>query len=87
MADNLALACVACSLHKAARETAPNPETGKEAPVFNPRTERWENHFRWEGLRVLGLTLTGRATVTALQMNRPMMLAIRAEERLLGRFP
>jgi hypothetical protein len=85
--DNLALACVSCSLHKAAREVAQDPETGRDAPVFNPRRQAWSEHFRWEGVRVIGLTATGRATVTALQMNRPTVLAIRAEEEALGRHP
>ena len=42
---NLALACVTCSLHKAARTTATDPKTGKPASVFNPRTENWSDHF------------------------------------------
>jgi hypothetical protein len=44
-------------------------------------------HFAWEDVRMVGLTSTGRATVAALQMNRPLMEAIRAEEALLGRHP
>lgn len=32
-ADNLALACVACSLYKAARQHALDPETGADAPT------------------------------------------------------
>src|ERR1700752_5332152 len=47
--DNLALACVACSLRKWARQTATDPETGGEVPLFNPRTQAWTDHFRWEG--------------------------------------
>jgi hypothetical protein len=42
---NLALACVSCSLHKAAKQTASDPETGKEAPLFNPRKSPWNLHF------------------------------------------
>ncbi len=34
--DNLALACVSCSLRKAARQTARDPQTGKETILFNP---------------------------------------------------
>ena len=85
--DNLALACVACSLHKSARRVAPDPETGSDAPLFHPRLQQWSEHFRWEGLRVVGLTPTGRATVAALEMNRPTVLAIRAEEIFFQRHP
>ena len=38
-------------------------------------------------MRVVGLTATVTGTVEALKMNRPMMLAIRGEEELLGRHP
>ena len=84
---NLALACVSCSLRKAARQRACDPQTGAEAALFNPRVDRWEEHFRWDGGRILGLTPTGRATVEALKMNRLLILAIRAEETLRGRHP
>jgi hypothetical protein len=85
--DNLALACVGCSLHKAARVTVPDPLTNELIPIFHPRQETWSTHFQWDGVRVEGLTQTGRATLTALKMNRPIMLSIREEEILLGRHP
>jgi hypothetical protein len=86
-ADNLALACVSCSLRKEARRSAADPLTGRMVPLFHPRRQRWSNHFRWDGMRVVGLTATGRATVGALRMNRPLILAIRAEEAARGRHP
>ncbi len=85
--ENLALACVSCSLRKAARQTALDPQTGIEVALFNPRADSWNKHFRWDGVRVLGLTPTGRATVKALKMNRLLILAIRREESLRGRHP
>ena len=66
---------------------APDPETGEQAPIYNARRQRWQEHFRWEGIRVIGLTPSGRATVVALAMNRPIMLAIRLEEEWFGRHP
>jgi hypothetical protein len=85
--DNLALACVSCSLRKAARQHALDPQTGAEAAIFNPRVDRWAEHFRWDGVKIEGLTSTGRATVAALKMNRALILAIRKEETLRGRHP
>jgi len=79
------MACVSCSLHKAARQTTPDPQTGKDTDLFNPRRDRWSEHFRWEGVRVVGLTPCGGATVEFLRMNRPLILAIREEESLRGR--
>jgi hypothetical protein len=86
-AENLALACVSCSLRKAARQTVIDPQTEEEVAVYNPRRDSWAEHFRWEGVRLAGQTTTGRATVAALDMNRPLMLSIRQEEVNLGRHP
>lgn len=86
-ANNLALACVSCSLRKWAKQTASDPDSGEEVPLFNPRTQAWAEHFRWDGERVVPLTATGRATVTALAMNRPLIVAIRQEEAAHGRHP
>ena len=85
--DNLALACVSCSLHKSARLTAVDPTTSSEAPLYNPRKELWTNHFRWEGLQLVGITAIGRATVVVLALNRPTVLLIREEEAYWGRHP
>jgi hypothetical protein len=38
-------------------------------PLFNPRLERWLDHFEFAGALVAGITPTGRATVDLLQMN------------------
>ena len=84
---NLALACVSCSLRKGARQAAPDPETGDSVPLFHPRRDLWEMHFRWRGVHMAGLTSTGRTTINALKMNRSLILAIRNEELLVGRHP
>lgn len=85
--ENLALACVSCSLRKAARRSATDPATGRTVALFHPRRQRWDAHFSWQANRALGVTPTGRATVSALRMNRPVIVAIRAEEALRGRHP
>jgi hypothetical protein len=74
-------------LRKWAKQTALDPDSGEEVPLFNPREYAWEEHFRWEGERVVPLTPTGRATVAALAMNRPVILAIRQQEAIPGRHP
>ncbi|MBM3853963.1 MAG: HNH endonuclease [Verrucomicrobia bacterium] len=86
-AENLALACVSCSLRKGARQAGHDPDTGSEARLFNPRRDAWGHHLRWEGVAIVGLTPTGRATVSMLKLNRPIMLAIREEEFSRGRYP
>jgi 5-methylcytosine-specific restriction endonuclease McrA len=85
---NLALACVSCSLRKGARTTGTDPETGGPAEVFNPRTNRWSDHFRVaDDFAIVGLTSVGRASVQLLGMNRPLAVDIRREEAARGRYP
>lgn len=69
---NLALSCPACNAHKYTKQAALDPLTRKLVPIFNPRTQIWEEHFVWDETRtqILGLTPTGRATVKCLKMNR-----------------
>lgn len=78
-AENLALACVSCSLRKAARQQVVDPQTGQEVVLFNPRKNEWHWHFRLEGVHLLGITQCGRATVAALAMNRPLALSLRTK--------
>lgn len=85
--ENLALACVSCSLRKAARQRAMDPETQNMVPLFHPRQDTWNTHFQWAGFRIFGRTPVGRATVAALHLNRTLILSIREEEAKLGRHP
>lgn len=85
--DNLALACVSCSLRKGARLTGVDPLSGIDVPLYNPRKEPWRDHFQWDGVRLVGTTMVGRATIAALAMNRPAALLIREEESYRGRHP
>ena len=45
--------------------------------LFDPRRERWEDHFIRQEALILGLTPTGRATVELLNMNEPERLEMR----------
>jgi hypothetical protein len=47
---NLWLACPRCHDFKGDRTTALGPDTGQRQPLFNPRTQRWTDHF--VGLRM-----------------------------------
>jgi 5-methylcytosine-specific restriction endonuclease McrA len=87
MFDNLALACVTCSLKKSARTHGFDPKSNKNVPFFNPRVDKWSAHFRWgRNCRLVGITATGRTTIRALGMNRPAILIIRQSLMTLGRF-
>jgi hypothetical protein len=85
--ENLALARPNCNLVKSNRRVAPDPDTETQVPLFNLRTERWEDHFGWEDRRIVGRTPTGRATVEALIFNHPRRLRIREAEEWFDLFP
>jgi hypothetical protein len=85
--ENLALACIHCSLRKGARVTANDPKTRRAARLFHPRTQQWNHHFRWSGHELVGITATGRATIAALALNSPEHQIIRSFETRLGRHP
>ena len=71
IAENLCLTCSICNGYKSDQMEALDPATQQIVPLFNPRLDDWWKHFRWsdDGLEVIGLTPTGRATVIALQLN------------------
>ncbi len=85
--DNLAVACVSCSLRKAAKQSGIDPESGEETPLYNPRAQKWVEHFLWDNEVIKGLTPVGRATILALKLNRALIVAIRREEMIRGRHP
>jgi predicted HTH domain antitoxin len=45
--ENLALACPGCNAHKYNKIRSPDPADGKIVPLYNPRTQQWQEHFRW----------------------------------------
>lgn len=77
--DNLCLACWSCNLIKHDRIAALDPETDVMVRLFHPRTQDWSKHFVWQadGLLIVGLTPTGRATVNALKLNRAPLVNAR----------
>jgi len=67
--SNLALACPECNYYKGPNLTGIDPETAAVTTLFHPRRDRWEDHFRQEGVTILGLTNIGRTTARLLEMN------------------
>jgi hypothetical protein len=77
--DNLCLACPTCNRHKAQRQTALDPLDSQSVMLFHPHLQLWTEHFQWneDYTELVGLTPTGRATITALRMNRPSLIRLR----------
>jgi hypothetical protein len=82
--ENLALACRRCNFCKGPNLSSIDPETQTLARLFNPRTNRWSEHFALQEHRIIGLTEIGRATSTLLDMNDPDRVQLRAELVAMG---
>lgn len=86
-ADNLAYACAQCNRFKGSDVAAPDPESEKIVPLFNPRTQRWEDHFQLDGAIIKPISAIGRATERLLQLNQIDRLLLRQELIATGRYP
>ena len=84
--NNLALACWVCNLKKGPNLTGIDPQSKRITPLFDPRKDRWEDHFAFSvgasvaaGIEIRGLTAVGRTTVIVLGMNTEMRQMVRYE--------
>ena len=75
--SNLCLACIDCNLHKGSNLTGVDPQTELVTLLFHPRSQRWNEHFRWDGIHLVGLTDVGRTTIRVLCMNSDEQLELR----------
>jgi hypothetical protein len=87
VAENLALSCSHCNLHKGPNLTGLDPDGRQIARLFNPRQDLWHEHFAWDGPLVVGLTATGRASIVVLNMNSGIRVRLRLELISAGLFP
>lgn len=76
---NLCLACEFCNQYKWTQTEGIDYQTGEQVPLFNPRQQRWEDHFSWsvDGVEIIGITAIGRATTVALRLNNDLAQAVR----------
>lgn len=83
-AENLALACGYCNRHKGPNIASIDRDTGQMVALYNPRHNRWFDHFAWKGALIVGQTATGRATVELLGMNDWQRVELRENLEALG---
>jgi len=82
---NLSLSCRACNSSK-----GPNVAgiwEDQVIPLFNPRRQLWNDHFRWQGSRLTGTTPIGLVTVKILKLNAAKRIESRSSLIAEGRFP
>lgn len=82
--ENLAFACFFCNTHKGPNLSGLDPQTGQLTRLFHPRQDRWQDHFRWDGGVLIGLTEIGRVTIHVLRINRADAVAVRRSLREEG---
>jgi hypothetical protein len=87
--ENLWLACRECNAHKATKIKALDKLTEKIIKLFNPRKQKWHEHFEFsqDFSEIIGKTPCGRATVDALQMNNIYQTTARSAWSETGKFP
>lgn len=76
-AENLALSCTLCNKYKGSDLASIDPETEEIVPLYHPRKNRWNQHFRIVEAEFIPITAIGRVTIRLLQLNR----SDRIEER------
>lgn len=79
--SNLAYACQHCNRHKGPNLSGIDRESTRPRVVrlFNPRRQRWADHFAWDGPLIVGRTSNGRATVSVLKMNDRAWVLLREQ--------
>lgn len=84
-ADNLALACIDCNLHKGTNIAGIDPLSSELTVLFHPRQHVWVDHFERVGGYINGLTPIGRTTVFVLCMNLDELVEFREMSRFWER--
>jgi hypothetical protein len=84
---NLAWSCHECNFAKSSNLSGRDAVTGRLVALFNPRRQRWKRHFAWDGARLVGQTMCGRATIDVLNINQPHRIDLRELLVIAGLFP
>lgn len=87
--ENLALCCRICNRHKLDRIEGIDHNTEDVFRLFNPRMDRWEEHFflNDRSFEIEGKTPIGRVTVQILAINSTLQIRARKIWHNLGIFP
>jgi hypothetical protein len=85
--DNLALACVFCNQARGSDVGSFHRETNAFVRFFNPRSDRWADHFELIGSRIQATSLIGEVTLRILGFNSGERILERKTLQELGRYP
>ena len=85
--ENLAWSCFDCNRHKGSDIASRDATTGSLAPLFDPRLQRWRDHFELTEGRIIGLSAIGRVTERLLKFNQPERVEILRLLSQIARYP
>jgi hypothetical protein len=86
-AANLAYACVFCNRAKGTDVGTITSNSGQFTRFFNPRIDRWTDHFSLHGVLIQPRTIIGEATSRILRLNDAARVFERQELQRLERYP
>lgn len=86
-ANNLAFACAVCNRQKGSDIGSILWQTGEFIRFFNPRVDRWGDHFQLNGVLIEPLTEIGAVTVRILDFNNSSRILERQALVVMGRYP
>ncbi|HXM48632.1 MAG TPA: HNH endonuclease signature motif containing protein [Pyrinomonadaceae bacterium] len=84
--DNLAYACAFCNRAKGS-DVGSVSANSEFTRFFNPRTDRWAEHFRLEDAAIRPLTTVGEVTARILGFNDSARLHEREEMIRFAKYP
>lgn len=78
-----------CNDYKGAQTHAMDRASDELVHFFNPRTQKWSDHFFWseDGVYIIGQTPCGRASVDAIQLNNEYVVLARKNWVRVGWHP
>lgn len=83
---NLAYACAFCNRHKGS-DIGSISGAGEFSRFFNPRTDKWAEHFRLDEAIIQPLTVIGEVTARILRFNHSEQILERQALNAVGRYP
>jgi len=84
---NLVFACFHCNRFKGSDISSLDGLAGQLVALFNPRTQKWAEHFRLQGGEIIPVTSVGRVTEKILRLNLPGRVKRRKKLIALGSYP
>jgi len=85
--ENLAYACVFCNRHKGTDVGSVVWPTQQFVRFYNPRKDRWTEHFKLDGALIRPLTDIGKATAQIFGFNHSDRVLERQVLMAIGKYP